>query len=165
MATCNQSTRNTSNIVQTKISRAQISNRDNGLAKSTDKPYASVGETMTYTIVLKNTGNTAADNIVFIDTIPTGLGFVTNSVMLNGATIPGISPELPGGVTLATLLPGNVATISFKTTVNSLPVVSQANNVGEVSYNYTVDPSLPNGSSSNNPTNVVTSTIANASLD
>ncbi|HEX5055534.1 MAG TPA: hypothetical protein VFX02_03465 [Gammaproteobacteria bacterium] len=56
------------------------------------------GETLRYTIVIVNRGNTAANNVRLIDAVPAGTAFVSGSVTLNGIAVPdtGTSPLIAG---------------------------------------------------------------------
>ncbi|MFA5051681.1 MAG: SdrD B-like domain-containing protein [Patescibacteria group bacterium] len=46
------------------------------LAKTVDKATANPGDTLTYTVKVTNTGNTAATNVTLTDTLPTGLTYL-----------------------------------------------------------------------------------------
>ena len=52
--------------------------------KSVNTTQAGVGDTLTYTILIQNTGTVPATNIIFQDPIPSGATFVANSVTING---------------------------------------------------------------------------------
>ena len=60
------------------------------LAKSNNAPNkkAKVGDTVTYTIVAKNTGESDSRNSKVIDTLPAGTELVPNSVRIDGALTP-----------------------------------------------------------------------------
>ena len=96
------------NIVSTQINNANLGN----VRKSTDKLYAKCGDIVTYTITIPNSGSTTAINILLIDTIPNGTSFVSNSVNVNGITIPGANPST--GVTIPNIGAGGTATLTFK---------------------------------------------------
>ena len=61
------------------------------LTKLVDQVRAKIGNVLTYTLVLTNTGNTTATNVVVRDSMSTGLTFVTGS-----ATIPTGTTLTPG---------------------------------------------------------------------
>ncbi|MBN1040473.1 DUF11 domain-containing protein, partial [Clostridium botulinum] len=154
-----------SNTVNTQVNQATIDNKNGGgLVKSVDKAFADVGDTLTYTITLKNTGNVTADNVVFTDTISSGTSFVTDSVTLNGATQTGVSPAPPTGVTVGSIAPGSASTIVFKVTVTTIPSPNPIPNNGTVNYTYTVDPANPDGQNGSGNTNTVTTQVNNASF-
>lgn len=88
--------------------------------KSVNKTTTVVGDTLTYTIVLNNTGGTAdASSVVFSDTPPPGTSFVAGSFTLNGVTNGAANPA--AGVNLGTVAAGGTATVTFQVTVNSIP--------------------------------------------
>ena len=84
-------------------------------AKSVDKSTAKVGDTLTYTIILTNSGN--ADGMVTVtDEIPTGTTLVADSITANGSyneenkTITWTDVKVEAGKT---------AEVSFKVTINN----------------------------------------------
>ena len=56
--------------------------------KSADKAFALLGDTITYTISLQNTGTVPATNVLVTDPIPAGTTFIPNSVTINDVTQP-----------------------------------------------------------------------------
>ncbi|MBN1040238.1 DUF11 domain-containing protein [Clostridium botulinum] len=149
--------RKTSNTVSTLVQHAQISNVDGGLIKSVNTAYADIGDILTYTISIKNTGNTTATSIVLSDTIPSGTSFISNSVTLNGNTLTGVNPQ--SGVNIGSLGQNQASTLTFKVTVNTIPSPNPIPNNSIINYNYTSDPSVPNGESASNLSNTVTTQI------
>lgn len=97
---------------------------------------ATVGDTITYTVAINNTGNYGADVIV-TDTIPTGTTFVTNSVLVNGQPLPGADPST--GIPISNVTTS--ATVSFSVVIVTLPVGQQLVNQASATYSYT----LPDG--------------------
>lgn len=164
MASFNQTKRTTSNLARARVNHAQISNEDGGLVKSLDKQYVGIGDTINYTISLRNTGNTSANNIIFYDTIPTGTTFVSNSLKINGITQSGATPCPPTGISIGDLAPGTASIISFQTKVDNDPRVNAINNTGSVSYNYTLDPANLIEERAYNSSNTVCSNVINAKL-
>lgn len=159
---CVETQSNLSNTVNTAISHAQINTGDGGFVKTVNKAYTDIGEVVTYTLVLKNTGNTTATNVVFTDTIPPGTTFVANSVILNSIPQGGANPQ--NGIGIGVLGPNQVATLVFQVAVgtNPNPNPNPIPNQGAVSYNYTVNPSVPNGGTGNGVSNVVNTTVNHA---
>ncbi|MHA7966635.1 DUF7507 domain-containing protein [Paenibacillus sp. CAU 1782] len=104
------------------------------VAKSVNLPDAAIGDTLTFTSVVTNTGTAAVTNVVLTDPIPAGTAFVPNSVTVGGASRPGISPA--SGVAVGTLPPGASATVTFQVTITSLPspAPAQIRNQSSVSY-------------------------------
>ncbi|PDY01206.1 hypothetical protein COM66_28030, partial [Bacillus cereus] len=87
-----------------------------------------MGDVLTYTVTLTNTGNVPADNTLFTDPIPNGTPFVPNSVTRDGAPLPGADPTV--GFTVGSIAPGASVTVSFQVTVTSIPVPNPAVNIG-----------------------------------
>ncbi|MGL6104793.1 hypothetical protein [Romboutsia sp.] len=148
-----------SNIVDTQINYSNL----NGLTKIVDKDFVTIGDTLNYTVTLVNIGNTTADNVVFVDTVPDGTNLVLNSVTVNGLTISGVSPN-PPGVTIGTIPIGGTSTVTFKVFVNTIPTTNPILNIGTVGYNFIVDPTLLTTSTGVQNTNTVDTTINHADL-
>ncbi len=126
----------TTNTVTTQINHAEVV-----AEKAVDKSIAEVGDVLTYTITLENTGNVPANVILVTDPIPNGTIFVPNSVTINGIPQPGVDPAL--GINIAGIPAGATYVVSFQTTIVSLPVPNPIPNSATVAYQYTVDPLLP----------------------
>lgn len=95
------------------------------------------GDTLRYTITVRNFGAVAATNTSFTDAVPANTTYVANSTRLNGIAVAdagaGVSP-LVGGIAISssnltpplpapgagTLTTGQTATITFDVTVNAL---------------------------------------------
>jgi uncharacterized repeat protein (TIGR01451 family) len=93
------------------------------------------GETLLYTITVKNVGNASATNVTLRDLVPTNTKYVAGSTTLNGVAVPdsgGLSPlantmliNSPADTTPGSMpadssnSQSNVATITFKVVVNS----------------------------------------------
>jgi uncharacterized repeat protein (TIGR01451 family) len=87
---------------------------------SVDRATASLGDVLTYSVLLDNTASTAdANNVVFFDTPPDGTSFVPDSFAINGTAQPGVSPVT--GVPIGTLAAGTTMTVSFQARVDSIP--------------------------------------------
>lgn len=150
-----------SNTVNTLINTATISTA----TKSVNTLYASVGETLTYTIVLRNTGNVSSTNVTILDTIPTGSSFVSDSLKVNGVTIPGANPQPPTGTNIGYIDPGSTSTVTFNVLVSTIPSPSRIVNNSSITYDYTIDPTTPTTSSKSISTNSVTTTISYSQID
>jgi uncharacterized repeat protein (TIGR01451 family) len=64
------------------------------LTKSADRTIVVVGETVSYTLALQNTGLGSALTANLVDTLPTGFAYVTGSARINGLPV---EPELANG--------------------------------------------------------------------
>ena len=148
-----------SNTVTTKVNFADLSNPIKGVNKN----FSDIPTTLTYTITITNTGNTTANNVVFVDTVPLETTFVPNSVIVNGLPITGSNPN-PPGVTIGTIPIGQTSTVEFSVLVNTIPTINPIQNTGTVGYNFIVDPSLLTTSTGIYNTNTVNTQINHADL-
>ena len=80
--------------------------------------YVVEGETITYTIMISNTGDLGKD-VVVRDTIPEGTSFVEGSVKVNNAETENTQDNLAEGIKV-NVAKQNKAEVSFKVRVNSL---------------------------------------------
>ncbi|MGL5507878.1 MAG: hypothetical protein ACRDB0_08255, partial [Paraclostridium sp.] len=107
------------------------------------KNFITANSSVSYIFEFKNTGNTTASNVVFLDTIPSELGFVEGSTQ--------VDPTLPAGSILEPLAGQSLLTINFGTvppnksysikfdTITNIDVYSgDIVNRGYLSYNYPV---------------------------
>ena len=102
-------------ITETIISSAAVTEINHATLnsnKAVDLAFATVGDTLTYTITLNQTGNVAANDVVIQDIIPQGTTFIENSVIVNGETLPGVNPV--SGIPIGTIIVGGNAIASFK---------------------------------------------------
>ena len=150
---------NSNNVTTTILGNANL------LSTKIGKLYANIGDILTYTVPITNTGNTTAINILFIDTIPNGTTFVANSLIQDATPVSG-SPA-PPGVTLPNPIDiSNTSTITFQVMVITLPSPNPIQNSATQIFQYTIDNStVPNvvGNGSSN-TNTVNTTINHANL-
>ena len=120
--------------------------------KTVDRATANLGDTLTYTIALQNTGQDAAIGTTLRDTIPPGAVFVPGSIRVNGATVTDgtgddvgefaggqVVTRLGTGATAAAggaLAPGAGATVSFQVTVATagLPLGAKIDNTADTSF-------------------------------
>ncbi|EJP95938.1 DUF7507 domain-containing protein [Bacillus cereus] len=148
-------------ITETIISSAavtEINHANLNSNKAVDLAFATVGDTLTYTITLNQTGNVAADAVVIQDIIPQGTTFIENSVIVNGETVPGVNPV--SGIPIGTIIVGGDAIASFQVTVTSIPTPNELNNKAITTFNYIVNPNnLP--VTNTTTTNTVTTTVQN----
>lgn len=88
-------------------------------AKAVDKTVTYVGDVLTYTVSIQNTGDAASDTTTFFDTPPAGTSFVSGSVFVNGVARPTASPLT--GVSVGSVAAGATTTVRFQARVNTLP--------------------------------------------
>ncbi|MGN4844574.1 cell surface protein, partial [Bacillus cereus group sp. MYBK110-2] len=125
----------------------QINNATIISTKTADLTFADIGNTITFTLNLPNTGNTAATDVTIIDILDSNLSFVPNSFTVNGQTIP--NADLSTGVNIGAINGGNAAIVTFQATVTTLPTLNPISNSASITYHYVVDPSQPSITTSN----------------
>ncbi|PNQ84997.1 DUF7507 domain-containing protein [Paenibacillus polymyxa] len=103
------------------------------ITKSASSNRASVGGTITYSFLIANTG-TAVLNTTLTETVPAGSTFIPGSVIVGGSSVPGVNPNT--GIPVGTVNPGAQITVSFRTTVDSLPPGGGLNDQGQLQYSY-----------------------------
>ena len=57
---------------------------DPTISKTVDKPTASIGEVVTYTVTISNPSEVSMTNLTFTDNFPAGLTYLTGSFEVNG---------------------------------------------------------------------------------
>ncbi|MCD1203075.1 DUF11 domain-containing protein [Bacillus cereus] len=148
-------------ITETIISSAaatEINHANLNSNKAVDLAFATVGDTLTYTITLNQTGNVAVNDVIIQDIIPQGTTFIENSVIVNGETLPGVNPV--SGIPIGTIIVGGGAIVSFQVTVTSIPTPNELNNNAITTFNYIVNPNnVP--VTNTTTTNTVTTTVQN----
>lgn len=108
------------------------------------------GDTLQYTVTLKNTGTSPVTNVVFTDPIPANTQYVTGSSTLNGNSAGSFSDDTLT-VNVGGLNASATATISFQVTVNTgTPAGTIISNQGVVDSDQTVpEPTDADGSDAN----------------
>ncbi|WP_315907213.1 DUF11 domain-containing protein, partial [Priestia koreensis] len=104
----------TSNVTSVTIQQGILT-----ASKAVSSGLATIGENLTYTITLTNTGTAPVTTIVLTDAAPNGTTFVPGSVIVNGTPTPG-NPAL--GLSVPPINPGGTATVAFQVNVVSVPV-------------------------------------------
>lgn len=137
-----------SNIVSTPIYLPILA-----AAKSSNSIQATVGDTITYTINVTNSGNYGA-LATLSDTIPSGTTFVPNSVLIQGAPAPGADPA--AGIPLGVISAGATLSVMFSVLISTLPASQQLINQASVAFAYT----LPDGRTFNSSINSNSTTIS-----
>ena len=121
------------------------------VTKSTDKAFADVGEEITYTLVIENTGTTEALNVTLNYLLPSETTLVDGSVTVDGAPYAGALP-----VVIPTISPAQSVAVTFKVTVASFPAVNPIFNIARADYEFFPFAGYPAESFSNsNPASVL----------
>lgn len=84
--------------------------------KSVDKLVASIGEVLTYKIIIDNLGSIPAYNIILQDNIPAGTTYIINSLRMNGYIQSGAYPQL--GFCIPRINPESRVIITFEVSIN-----------------------------------------------
>jgi uncharacterized repeat protein (TIGR01451 family) len=84
------------------------------ITKTTANATPNAGGTFTYTIVIGNNGPSAVTNATWTDTLPAGLGTITNIVPTGGITAAAAGNTISG---TSSLPAGQVATVTFQVSV------------------------------------------------
>ena len=101
------------------------------VTKSADKTFAEVGEQITYTLAIQNTGTVDALNTTVNDMLPPETTLVPGSVTVDGVAYAGALP-----VVIPAISPAQTVTVQFKVTVNSLPAVNPVFNIARADYEF-----------------------------
>ena len=151
------------NEVFTQVNTADlIGDNNEDFIKVVDKEFADIGEEITYTVSVANTGNVSANNVVVVDIIPNGTSYVIGSLLVNGVANPS-NPEL--GINLSPIGPSQTTVLQFRILIEEIPVPNPIPNTAAVSYTYTVNPAVPNGVSDGGITNEVLTLVNNATIE
>lgn len=109
---------------------------------------AGLDETITYSVIIRNDGNRAAE-VTLYDILPKETSFVKNSLLIDGIPQPGASPRC--GIPLGVMKPESVIRVSFQVLVVSLPSNLKVMNQSRVDYVFsTVDGRRIHGSVGSN---------------
>ena len=87
--------------------------------KSVNKSVAAIGDVVTYTVTIPNTGLLPANNVIFIDNLPTGTSFIPGTVTVDN--VPQTNANPAAGISLGTINNSASRTVTFQATVVSLP--------------------------------------------
>lgn len=105
-----------------------------GINKSSNRTTATVGSTVTYTLLVSNTGNRAA-NVTLTDNIPTGSSFIPGTFRVNGNVIAGANPAT--GAAIGSVAAGATSSVTFDVQVNALPSPPQFVDQATAAYTFT----------------------------
>ena len=145
-----------SNAVSTQINSGEIA-----LVKSVDKTFATIGDTISYTITLSNPGNVASQNVIFTDILPEGTTFISGTLINELGTQQIGNPA--NGIQIGNITPGIAVSITINVLVTNIPSINPISNFSSVQFEHVVDPSQP-AVSQTNVSNAVSTTINSAIL-
>ncbi|MGR4031630.1 DUF11 domain-containing protein, partial [Bacillus sp. ZZQ-131] len=110
----------------------QINDADIVSLKTVDLTSVTIGDILTYTTTLTNTGNTDATAVVFTDNIPDGTTFIDGSVLVNN--IPQLNANPSAGILVGTITPNTSIPVTFSVTVVALPASGHVQNQSTSRY-------------------------------
>lgn len=119
------------------------------------------GNTVVYSLLVKNSGNANAENVIVTDVIPDGLIFVPDSIT-NEGTIGADNKTITW--ILGTLEAGDERTISFSVIIPSVAEHTEWTNIGAVVYTDPFDSIKPNDSIESNEVKVDTDPVPDPDL-
>jgi uncharacterized repeat protein (TIGR01451 family) len=131
---------------------------DLAITKTASTTTPNAGGTFTYTIVIGNNGPSAVTGATWTDTLPVGLGTITNIVPSAGITASAAGSTISGTSTLAN---GQVATVTFQVAVAPGATGNLANVATVTPPVGTIDPNTANNS---NTVTVTIGQVANLSV-
>lgn len=102
--------------------------------KSVNATSATVGQLLTYTVVIENTGTVPADASLLFDGLPNNTEFVPGSVTINSVSDVNANPTT--GISLGTVPPGGLVTVTYQVRVVSVPPDGFIVNEAVVNFDY-----------------------------
>ena len=103
--------------------------------KSVNKSVATIGDILTYTVTVPNTGLLPANNVTFTDILPNGTSFIPGSVTIDN--VPQTNANPAAGISLGTINNSASRTVTFQATVVSLPSQNPISNTANITFQYT----------------------------
>ncbi|MGL4850025.1 MAG: DUF6923 family protein [Clostridium sp.] len=131
-------------------------------SKFVDFSYASLNDILTYTITLTNLGNTITNSLILIDTLPSSVSFVSNSLTQDGTVVSNIN--FPNITLPNNIKEGTTSTITFKVLVNSVPIPNPLINNSTTKFTFIVNPTIPTIFTDTVISNSVSTTIVDNSI-
>ena len=74
--------------------------------------FFAIGDILTYTVTIPNTGLLPANNAIFIDSLPNGTSFIPGTVTVDN--VPQTNANPAAGISLGTINNGASRTVTFK---------------------------------------------------
>jgi uncharacterized repeat protein (TIGR01451 family) len=104
------------------------------LLKKANKNHVKVGDTITYSVVVKNAGTVKATNVIFKDTLPDGTSYVADTFKVDGTAVAG---DPTTGVNIGDIDPGASKIVTFDVLVDEIPYpCAQLTNASQAQYDY-----------------------------
>ncbi|KEI10767.1 hypothetical protein Z957_00045, partial [Clostridium sp. K25] len=106
------------------------------LSITTNKQIVSVGNTVEYTVAVKNSGSVDANSVILTDTLPTGLSYKSNTLTVGGISNSG---DPTAGISLGTINAGQTVEVKFTADVNAEPTGdTKYVNLTKIDYSFNV---------------------------
>lgn len=101
--------------------------------------YPKVGDTITYTLSLTNTGNIPASNVQVLESPIPGSNFVDGSVKINGEIKPTLNP-FNGFILPEAIGSKEITEVEYKVLVNEINPDNLIQNIAQVPFKYQISP-------------------------
>ena len=85
-----------------------------------NKSVATIGDVLTYTVTIPNTGLLPANNVIFTDILPNGTSFIPGTVTVDN--VPQTNANPAAGISLGTINNSASRTVTFQATVVSFQI-------------------------------------------
>lgn len=121
-----------SNCVDVIINGAKIGN--NNITKQLSLCDAQIGDIITSTILIENTGNIDCESLKLYDKVNTSLEFIEDSLHINGINQKNV--DIFNGISIDRIKPSQVKTISYQVKVLDLPKPNPIVDVSTLQYSY-----------------------------
>lgn len=108
--------------------------------KSATTEEAAIGDTLTYTVKITNTGDVTAENVLFKDTLAKEVALIPGSFMIDGQVVNSV--DMTKGVIIPDIAPQTSVMITYQVTVIASNCSGMLKNQASVMYTY----QLPDGS-------------------
>lgn len=121
-----------SNCLDITINGAKIGN--NNITKQLSLCDAQIGDIITSTILIENTGNIDCESLKLYDKVNTSLEFIEDSLYIDGFNQENV--DIFNGVTIDRIKPSQIKTISYQVKVLDLPKPNPIVDVSTLQYSY-----------------------------